>query len=223
MWVEGIAPLRESNALPKGTTHAPHPYKAYMYRPGSNHYWQKGASSMIFIKNGMPYDFGVLNDGIFFDVFGHGVLPEDADINHRVKKENEYRILFLGGSTTFQPWPFLTAEILSAQTSLEVRAISAGTGGYTSQENIIDLITSGFSYSPDMVISYLPINDILHPARWPSFRRDYSHFRTALTAEVKNPDTAKPENHILIYPFIFRLIQTATMEPCKLLLITFMI
>ena len=164
---------------------------------------------MVFAKNGISYDFGVLRDGIFFDDFGHGVLPEDADISHRAKTKSEYRILFLGGSTTFQPWPFLVAEILSGETSLNVRAISAGTGGYTSQENVIDLITSGFSYDPDMVIAYLPINDILHAARWPSFRRDYSHFRTALTAEVKEPDTPEPENHILIYPFMLRLIQTA--------------
>jgi hypothetical protein len=163
---------------------------------------------MLFVKDGISYDFGVLKDGLVFDDFGHGVLPEDADISHRAKKKNEYRILFLGGSTTFQPWPFFVAEVLSAQTSLNVRAISAATGGHTSQENVIDLITNGFSYDPDMVIAYLPINDILLAARWPSFRRDYLHFRTALTAEVKEPDTPKPENYVLIYPFMLRLIQT---------------
>jgi hypothetical protein len=60
-----------------------------------------------------------------------------------------------------------------------------------------------------MVIAYLPINDILHAARWPAFKRDYTHFRTALTAEVKEPNAPKPENHILFYPFLLRLIQTA--------------
>ncbi len=159
-----------------------HPYKSYINKQGVKYH----------------NNLTVVND------FGHQVLPEDIDIAKRPKEPYEYRILFLGGSTTFQPWSFYLSEILNAKhKDKKFKVINAGTGGYTSQENLIDLVVSGFSYQPDMVIAYLPINDIYWSALYPDFQRDYTHMRIPLKYKEV---TSMPEYNSHFYPFSLRLL-----------------
>ncbi|MES2905688.1 MAG: SGNH/GDSL hydrolase family protein [Pseudomonadota bacterium] len=206
-----VTPLEMKMGLPSGVgTHFAHPYKSYSYRTdGQGRYWVAGEKSMLYSLDGVEYDFGMIQGGIAFDQFGHGVLPDDLKISDEKKKQGEYRILFLGGSTTFQPWPYLVGDLLKRQTSKNIRVINAGTGGYTSQENIADLVTSGFVYQPDMIVAYLPINDIYHASRWPNFKRDYTHFRTALRFEMRNSTLTQPSfAAIWPWPFGVKLFQT---------------
>jgi len=160
-----------------------HPYKSYINKPG-----------IIFYNN------YVVNE------YGHQVLQEDQDIAFKNKSNNEKRILFLGGSTTFQQWPFYFVEILNRkEDKFHYKAINAGTGGYTSQENLIDLIISGFSYQPDMVVAYLPINDIYWSSFYEDFKRDYTHMRISLKI-IDNNKIDVPIKKIRKYPFFLSLI-----------------
>jgi hypothetical protein len=182
----------------------PHPYKAYMYPPGGK-YWVKGATKLT--TGGHTYDYGLFQDGVVFDAFGHGVLPEDEGLSTRAKEPGEYRIMYLGGSTTFQPWPFLTSSLVARARGINVKTIGAAAGGYTSQENVADLVTCGSAYDADMIVAYLPINDIYYPARYPNFKRDYTHFRTPVVRVIDR--TAMPDrSSILAWPFSAKLIQT---------------
>ncbi|MEH2508307.1 hypothetical protein V1290_007118 [Bradyrhizobium sp. AZCC 1578] len=204
-----VTPLKLNMGLPSGAASGgqlAHPYKSYMYWPAEG-YWGKGMPPYVLAGN--SYDYALFDQGISFNEFGHGVLPIDRDISRRKKGQGEYRILFLGGSTTFQPWPFLTAELLSRTLGRDIHAISAATGGYTSQENVADLVTSGSAYDADMIVAYLPVNDIWHAARWPKFKRDYTHFRTAVSREFKAPNFKQPDSReIFAWPFTVRLVQT---------------
>ena len=182
-----------------------HPYKSYINRPGTR-YWNKDPNSIFRLERN-TFDYGVLGAGTIVNEFGHQVLPSDIELTHRPKHEREFRILFLGGSTTFQPWPHLTADLLNRRTGQRNRfvAINAGTGGYTSQENAIDLLISGLSYDPDMVILYLPVNDIYWAAYYPSFKRDYTHMRIPLRV-VPQTNMAEPVFSLSPYPFTLKLI-----------------
>jgi hypothetical protein len=202
-----VKPIQLKLGLPALNSGQPaHPYKSYMYQPGAS-YW--GDRMPPFRSGGNTYDYAMIKGGVVFDEFGHGVLPADVHIARRAKVPGEYRILFLGGSTTFQPWPFLTTELLNRQLGRNIHAISAATGGYTSQENVTDLVTSGSAYDADLIVAYLPVNDIWHAARWPHFKRDYTHFRTAVTREAKAPNVSAPNPDLIVtWPFTIRLVQT---------------
>lgn len=165
-----------------------HPYKSYALRSGMK-----------------PYE-GKYNFDMVIDTYGHTVLQQDANIHAQPKTANELRILTLGGSTTYQPWAFIVAEQLKKKSALNIRAINGGTGGYTSMENLIDLTTSGLSYQPDIVIAYLPINDIYWAGLYPEFKRDYTHMRIPFkTKEL----SAKPE-FTMEYPFVKSLVNVYT-------------
>jgi hypothetical protein len=84
-------------------------------------------------------------------------------------------------------------------------AINAGTGGYTSQENLIDLAVCGISYQPDLVIAYLPINDIFWSSIYPDFKRDYTHMRIPLKV-IQSSTPNEPIYAPHKYPFILHLI-----------------
>ena len=198
----GLPPPKEG-AVPLNYQ-PPHPYKAYMYQPGGK-YWIKGVTKLT--TGGHTYDYGLFPDGVVFDAFGHGVLPEDEGLFRRAKEPGEYRIMYLGGSTTFQPWPFLTSNLIARARGINVKTIDAAAGGYTSQENVADLVTCGSAYDADMIVAYLPINDIYYPARYPNFKRDYTHFRTAVVRVIDQ--TSMPDrSSILSWPFSVKLIQT---------------
>lgn len=180
-----------------------HPYKSYINRPDER-YWAK-AEQPVFSLGDKSYDFGVLEGGTVVNAFGHQVRPMDSALLSGKKGETQYRILFLGGSTTFQPWPHLVGEFLDRmQPHRRHIVINAGTGGYTSQENAIDLLTAGLSYQPDMVVAYLPVNDIYWAAGYPGFKRDYTHLRIPL--EVAAGQKSIPILDMPAYPFTAKLI-----------------
>lgn len=202
-WVEKPRELEITKGLPgSGALPVAHPYKSYIIQPGV-HLWNPGTQS-IFNQGGMAFDFGVLKEGAVVNDFGHQVLHGDVDIINRPKQKNEIRIFTVGGSTTFQPWPHLLAQVLNRRDRQnKFIAINGGTGGYTSQENVIDLVTAGLSYQPDMVIAYLPVNDIYWAAYYPNFKRDYTHMRIPLKS-VTGENIPKPQFALHSYPFAIR-------------------
>jgi len=185
--------------LVKATPPLAHPYKSYINGPGLR-FWESIQSSKL-SPTGSSLDYGVLEEGTLTNDFGHQVMPGDLDIINRPKQKNEFRILALGGSTTFQPWPHLLSQLLNQRSKTkEFVAINAGTGGYTSQENVVDLVTSGLSYRPDMIIAYLPVNDIYWAAYYPNFKRDYTHMRIPLKT-IGDVNFSKPNFSLRQYPF----------------------
>ncbi|MBN1521140.1 MAG: hypothetical protein JW928_01300 [Candidatus Aureabacteria bacterium] len=169
-----------------------HPYRGYALKPGV-------VLNLEQYKN-IPH----VVDGL-----GHIVLREDKDMWKKAKQAREYRIFFTGGSTTGQPWCFYLIDYLNRKYSGKKRfkAINGGNGGYTSQENLSDLIFSGFSYDPDMVIAYLPVNDINLSAMYPEFKRDFTHFRIPFQLFEKSGSTIeKPLYSPRKYPFFLKMI-----------------
>ncbi|OGR34984.1 MAG: hypothetical protein A2051_10220 [Desulfovibrionales bacterium GWA2_65_9] len=162
-----------------------HAYKSYILRPGQK----------------IPARDGRI---IQINENGHMVYAEDLDLATRPKASGEVRMLFLGGSTTYQGWAFDVADLLNRESGGKntYKVINAGTGMYTSQENLIDLAICGFSYKPDLVVAYLPVNDVYWTASYPGFRRDYTHMRVPLKVGV--PLFERRHS----YPFTLRLAYT---------------
>lgn len=72
-------------------------------------------------------------------------------------------VLALGGSTTDgvrygHSWPEELARILESE-STPATVINGGTGGYSTNQELIKLIRDGLSFGPDVVISYSGVND----------------------------------------------------------------
>ncbi len=109
------------------------------------------------------------------------------------KPERTYRIVCLGGSTTWstgassdgEAWPALLERRLnkslgdsSAYDRVEV--INAGVSGYSLMESFINLKLRILPLDPDLVLVYHAVNDAQHLRRG-SFKPDYSHVRRSWT------------------------------------------
>lgn len=189
----------------KKMTVAPHPFKSYINKPG-NLFWNN-SEPFISPRTNKKLYYNIINKGTIVNLYGHQVEPQDLNMLEENKSSNHYKILFLGGSTTFLPWPFLVKEALLQQIkNKKISVINAGTGGYTSQENLIDFCIAGLSYNPDLVIAYLPVNDIYWAALYPNFRRDYTHMRIPLKIYDENTAFKKPQK-IIKWPFSVQLAQ----------------
>jgi len=97
----------------------------------------------------------------------------------RRKSAGEMRIVFSGGSTTFDllsvddshSWPWRIETILRSR-GQDVEVFNAGFPGWTSLENLISLTIRDLDLSPDVVVLYQGIND-LQPASHQPFDRQY--------------------------------------------------
>jgi len=98
------------------------------------------------------------------------------------KPANTYRIVCLGGSTTWDEYPALLQEELSAdfqKRDFNLEVINAGDVYWTTVESQINLLTRGLPLAPDAVVVYHGINDAA-PAFKNKPRLDYSHWRGRL-------------------------------------------
>ena len=107
----------------------------------------------------------------------------------RPRDQVKWRVLVLGGSTTF-------GELLSRETDtwvfqLEQRVrtlcghcdvINGGVGGYTVLENFIHYATLLADLKPDLVLFYEGINDV-HPRLFGDITSDYSNYRIPWRSE----------------------------------------
>ena len=101
------------------------------------------------------------------------------------KKPGVFRIVCIGGSTTFgigsssdkTTYPQFLEDILNSKVqNQDFEVINAGVSGYTTAENLINLEFRIVDISPDLIVIYDGYNDF-KPNRVPNFKSDYSHWR----------------------------------------------
>ncbi len=102
------------------------------------------------------------------------------------EKNEAYRIVALGGSTTYSTavedyrhsYPYLLGDYLRARGHEQVEVINAGVNGYSSYHNLMNLAFRALPLTPDLVIIYQGLNDIdtrfVHP--FEAYRSDNSGY-----------------------------------------------
>ncbi len=100
------------------------------------------------------------------------------------KPDGEFRIVCLGGSTTYTSfvedyelsYPALLETELRKRGFERVRVVNAGAEGYTTYESLITLQFRVLDLDPDMIIIHHAINDLLARIVWPpwAYRGDNS-------------------------------------------------
>jgi len=162
----------------------PHPYLAYAVRPG-------------FTKAATPTDPTSIS---------HNSLGFRGRETTWEKPEGVYRIVCLGGSSTygFGPssneanWPErLEAHLNQAQPPLleRVEVINGGCQGYSTFEMSIQLALRCVDFRPDLVLVYEAIND-MRCALYPSVNHDNTHWRANWPVQRKLPLEAALEQSI---------------------------
>lgn len=153
-------PERELLMHWKASLYVPHPYLGYALRPSYKR---------------EPYKDGFLS----INRLGYRG-PEIV----REKPPGTFRIVCLGGSTTFSirvgnrtTYPRLLEERLRATYSnANIEVINAGVGAYTSAQSLINLNLRILDLDPDVLVIHHAVNDV-HPRVSPNFKPDYSHYR----------------------------------------------
>lgn len=112
------------------------------------------------------------------------------------KAEGEFRIVCLGGSTTYTS--FVDDDQLAYPAQLEralhedgyanVRVINGGAAGYSSHESLANLQFRVLDLDPDMIIIYHAVNDVIHRLVWPpsAYQSDDSGFLTHSPGLLQN-------------------------------------
>lgn len=105
----------------------------------------------------------------------------------RAKPEGEFRIVCIGGSTTYTTmvndhrlsYPAQLQAALEKRGYGPVKVINAGTGSWSSWESLINLQFRVLDVQPDLVIVYHAINDVHPRLVWPaeSYTGDNSGYR----------------------------------------------
>lgn len=105
------------------------------------------------------------------------------------KPAAEYRIVCIGGSTTYDSdiddyrdaYPSQLERVLHERGHSEVRVINAGVAGWTSWESLINFEFRILDLDPDLVIDFDSLNDIHPRFVWPPgrYRGDNSGYRAA--------------------------------------------
>lgn len=91
------------------------------------------------------------------------------------KPPGEFRIVCLGGSTTYSNYVDAPEEAYPAQleaelrrrTQADIRVVNAGASGWASLESLINFETRVLELEPDLVIDYDGINDVAARMVWP--------------------------------------------------------
>lgn len=110
------------------------------------------------------------------------------------KPAGEFRIVFLGGSTTYEGGvkdyrlaaPQLVEDELVRRGYRTVRVINAGAESYSSWESLVNLEFRVLDLEPDLIIDYDGINDVDARLVWPreAYRGDNSGRRRPNTSSI---------------------------------------
>lgn len=161
------------NASFKQSRIQPHAYLAYAGRPDFKLLEQK------------PQPLEVVHNSMGF------AGPETS----WEKPEGVYRIVCLGGSSTygigpsstFKNWPVLLEQQLnSSGLARRVEVLNLGLQGYSTFESQINLSLRGVEFRPDLVLVYHTIND-LRCALYPGVVRDNTHWRGIWPVDRPDP------------------------------------
>jgi lysophospholipase L1-like esterase len=112
------------------------------------------------------------------------------------KPEGQFRIVCLGGSTTYtteladfqMSYPYLLEKELHERGFKNINVVNAGVGAYTSWESLINFELRVLDLDPDMIIIYHGVNDILARFIWPpeAYRGDNSGASSAASMSMPN-------------------------------------
>lgn len=148
----------------------------------------------------------------------HNALGYRDDEITLPKPRGEFRIVCLGGSTTYTPavghyqysYPKVLERELHERGYPHVRVINGGVDGWTSYETLVDFALRTVDLDPDMVILHQGINDVFTRIVWPAtaYRGDNSGYQKPLETEIVMPG-------ILEYSTLIRgiLIRLGRIEP----------
>ncbi len=117
----------------------------------------------------------------------------------RPRNDVAWRVLVLGGSTTFgeytkreeDTWVYRLEQKLRRTGGPGVDVINGGVGGYNVIENLLHYLLLLDDLEPDVVLLYVGINDV-HPRLVGTLARDYTNSRLAWRADPNALPTAHP-------------------------------
>jgi hypothetical protein len=127
----------------------------------------------------------------------HNSLGFRGDEIPRPKPAGEFRIVCIGGSTTYtgrvEPveltFPVLLGKQLHERGYPQVRVVNAGAEGWGSWESLVNLETRVLDLEPDLIVDYDGINDLHARLVWPpeAYRGDNSGRRAPNVSGVVMP------------------------------------
>lgn len=170
-WYRADVSLFSRNPHPKLDLFMSHPYLISVPKPDGQ--WKEFSGNLSYSVNSLGF--------------------RGEEFEYR-KPEGVYRIVALGGSTTWgnnvtdeHTYPRKLENILNASCTDSIRfeVINAGVPGYTSTESLLNLALRLLDLSPDMITIYHAYNDIKVNG-YEGFKRDYSHYRSA-RGKIKVP------------------------------------
>lgn len=142
----------------------------------------------------------------------HNALGYRGDEIVLPKPENEFRIVCMGGSTTYTGWvndctrsyPAQLEAVLQER-GYPVSVVNAGVEGWTTFESLINLELRVLDLDPDVIIVAHAVNDIVQRFVWPPecFKGDNSGARGAIVSERFMPG-------IFEYSTLFRVLLVRT-------------
>ncbi len=162
---------------PLDSFYEPHPFLGFTLKPGS--FREPPASAAP-------------GEGYSFHINSLGFRGKEIT---KAKPPGVYRILCVGGSTTYgtgatrdeKTYPAQLERLLNASgDGRKFEVVNCGTVGYGTAENLINLELRLLDLRPDAVIIYHAANDAL-ALQMKGFKSDYSHLRTAWTQTKSNP------------------------------------
>lgn len=127
----------------------------------------------------------------------HNALGFRGEETTVAKPEGVYRILAIGGSTTYgsgvsrydKSYPYRLEQYLHAQGYTNIEVINAGVPGATSYESLLNLQFRVLEVDPDLIIIYHATNDaharLIAPPS--AYRADNSGYRAPVTSNVFMP------------------------------------
>jgi lysophospholipase L1-like esterase len=107
------------------------------------------------------------------------------------KPAGRYRIVCLGGSTTYsfavnddQTYPLhLQSALVAARPDLDVEVINAGVESYTTAESLNNLVFRVLELEPDAIVVYHGANDV-RVRRYANYAPGYEHYRRSWSGSV---------------------------------------
>lgn len=105
----------------------------------------------------------------------HNSLGYRGDEIEIPKPEGRFRIICIGGSTTYESdidnyrmsYPYLLEKILKENGWHNVDVVNAGVGGWLSWESLINFELRVLDLAPDMIVIYDALNDVHARFVWP--------------------------------------------------------
>ena len=119
----------------------------------------------------------------------HNSLGYRGDEIATPEPKNEYRVVCIGGSTTYAvsvndyrgSYPYLLQKMLVDRGNAHITVVNAGTPSWTTWESLVNFQFRALDLNPDLVVVYHAINDIKPRLVWPleAYRSDNSGYLRA--------------------------------------------